>query len=293
MAKRSRFPSLIMSNATGLSGGVGPWRSQQRHSGSGARSNGHALCVSVVAYVWHNISVYTCAVWPSCYVSHTHAEQRNLSKLQKWVSRRGRAEASLPDRKQELSTNGVYLVSPSLGTYPEECFGFYISLTFLWSSDIPEVCKVSLLSFMQAIIRLLIKEGRLPQVVNYQNMPNGSPLPRKLFVSTWLFFLTLQLVCSSSLLCTLRNWLDWYNSRDEGITFQITLVRHPSVLQTVTLIRVVFKGIKSVQTVRSYELYRWDSLDLKEPCRSPVTCLKVPEFNLLRLQNFLSGSDYI
>lgn len=168
---------------------------------------------------------------PAMSLTHTQSKKTSASSKNECPEEEGLKHHSLTVSRNCL-TNGVYLVSPSLGTYPEECFGFYISLTFLWSSDIPEVCKVSLLSFMQAIIRLRIKEGRLPHVVNYQNMPNGSPLPRKLFVSTWLFFLTLQLVCSSSLLCTLRNWLDWYNSKDEGITFQITLARHPSVLQS-------------------------------------------------------------
>ena len=111
-------------------------------------------------------SVYTCMARPSsepsCYVSHTHSAKKTSASSKNECPEKERLKHHSLTISRNCLINVYYLVSLSLGAYPEECFSFYVSLTFLWSSDIPEVCKVSLLSFMWAIVKLLIKVGQLP-----------------------------------------------------------------------------------------------------------------------------------
>lgn len=63
-------------------------------------------------------------------LSHTQSKKRSASSKNEYAEEEGLKHDSLT-----ISRNCpilvVYLVSLSLGAYPEECFSFYVSLTFL------------------------------------------------------------------------------------------------------------------------------------------------------------------
>lgn len=122
--------------------------------------------VSMMVYVWHSICAYMhgLAILKTillCLTRTRRAKNTSTSSKNECPEEEGLKHHSLTVNRDWV-INVVYLVSPSLGAYPEECSSFYIPLTYLWSSDIPEICKVSLLSFMWAIVELLIKGGWLP-----------------------------------------------------------------------------------------------------------------------------------
>ena len=127
---------------------------------------GRALSVYMVVYVRHNILCanihsLTILITVLLCLSHTLSKKTSASSKNECPEEEGLKHHSLTISRNCL-INVVYLVSPSLAACPEESFSFYVSLTFLWSSNIPEVCKVSLLSFTWSIVRLLIKGGQLP-----------------------------------------------------------------------------------------------------------------------------------